>query len=683
MATREEIDRLEAMGYMYPEDAARARLTAVPAASYEPPEGPPAPMQEDPFAEINRGIAAAEDGATGVAGAIPDQPMVEGFEMVEPGLTPQQAAKLKGHASTARSVSRQRKKEAAAEAGATAGGVSQQRMPAALGAGAPGAPRGVGAGGLGRRARAVTEAGAGELARIGMERGSLAEGAAEDMQSALDEMSSAHERAAEVHQKRSSLISEMQAQHSRDMLDMRQYRMNEQEKLNFARDRAQYWNYEGTDEELRRDIMLASGTALKKARQQAVREGELYEDDPALAASMPEAADHLRRLEEDTKAAQERLAEAEEVDKGRVIGGVWSTILSALAMGMGAFGAALTGGPNMAMQIINKAIDRDIKAQLENRQGKRYDMKDAQTLFEQNMALYQDEIAAAQATRAMTLEAAAAEIEGLMLRSQGALDEARGIEMATRFRDQKKALEADLVSRGTELQMRGLDFDLKARELAQRAAAQRAAGGGKVPVPMQDKMGSAKAFHQFLGRAKAQFEEVGKWDVFMNVVAKAGPEEWEDAIMATFGAQDGAEYKKQFKQLALLYTKATQGSRPSDYDQKNVESILASIYTPKGMGREIFERMENDAKNQMASNIMAMKLAGVNTAAYEMDFLNDFRVTPEKWLSGGGGRALVPSWERSDELGWSGQSFQPVDAGGLQQYAESTRYKISTGQAGM
>ena len=93
--------------------------------------------------------------------------------------------------------------------------------------------------------------------------------------------------------------------------------------------------------------------------------------------------------------------------------------------------------------------------------------------------------------------------------------------------------------------------------------------------------------------------------------------------------------------------------------------------------------MENDAKNQMASNIMAMKLAGVNTAAYEMDFLNDFRVTPEKWLSGGGGRALVPSWERSDELGWSGQSFQPVDAGGLQQYAESTRYKISTGQAGM
>lgn len=46
--------------------------------------------------------------------------------------------------------------------------------------------------------------------------------------------------------------------------------------------------------------------------------------------------------------------------------GVGAQIGAAIAMGLGAFGAALTGGPNTAQQIIDKAMDRDLESQAKN-----------------------------------------------------------------------------------------------------------------------------------------------------------------------------------------------------------------------------------------------------------------------------------------------------------------------------
>lgn len=45
---------------------------------------------------------------------------------------------------------------------------------------------------------------------------------------------------------------------------------------------------------------------------------------------------------------------------------IGTQIAGAIAMGMGAFGAGMTGTPNYAMDIINKSIDRDVNIQLKN-----------------------------------------------------------------------------------------------------------------------------------------------------------------------------------------------------------------------------------------------------------------------------------------------------------------------------
>lgn len=62
------------------------------------------------------------------------------------------------------------------------------------------------------------------------------------------------------------------------------------------------------------------------------------------------------------------------VAKGRGIGG---TVLAAIAMGLGAFGASITHGPNYAMQILDKQVDDDIRAQEGEiaKKGKAVDIK--------------------------------------------------------------------------------------------------------------------------------------------------------------------------------------------------------------------------------------------------------------------------------------------------------------------
>jgi hypothetical protein len=74
-------------------------------------------------------------------------------------------------------------------------------------------------------------------------------------------------------------------------------------------------------------------------------------------------------------------------------------ISTSIGLILGGMGAGLTHGPNMAMQIMNNAIDRDIEAQ-KNDQAK------AHTLWSMNRAKYQDDMAATIASKSQMLNAA-------------------------------------------------------------------------------------------------------------------------------------------------------------------------------------------------------------------------------------------------------------------------------------
>lgn len=79
-------------------------------------------------------------------------------------------------------------------------------------------------------------------------------------------------------------------------------------------------------------------------------------------------------------------------------------ILSGIALFLGGFGAGLTGQPNMALQIMENQIDRDIAAQMENKRDKQRAYENQVNLFQQNLLNFNDEIQAHDVTKAQMFQ---------------------------------------------------------------------------------------------------------------------------------------------------------------------------------------------------------------------------------------------------------------------------------------
>ncbi|MCL2724776.1 MAG: hypothetical protein FWD69_10105 [Polyangiaceae bacterium] len=99
-------------------------------------------------------------------------------------------------------------------------------------------------------------------------------------------------------------------------------------------------------------------------------------------------------------------------------------VLAALAIGLGQFGASLTGGQNAALSIVNRAVDANIDAQKANIAKARnaYDLRT--NLYAQNLAAFGDPERAAAATRAQYLDNAKVQLGALYAQSRNAKNQA-------------------------------------------------------------------------------------------------------------------------------------------------------------------------------------------------------------------------------------------------------------------
>jgi len=115
------------------------------------------------------------------------------------------------------------------------------------------------------------------------------------------------------------------------------------------------------------------------------------------AAKAYQAAMPSPQLYEDFKAKDQALAEAiakKEINPDRYLNNMstGSKISSAIGLILSGMGAAVTGGPNLALQQLNKSIDSDIEAQ-------RNDQSKAMNLWKMNREAYQSDTAASLATQ--------------------------------------------------------------------------------------------------------------------------------------------------------------------------------------------------------------------------------------------------------------------------------------------
>lgn len=102
------------------------------------------------------------------------------------------------------------------------------------------------------------------------------------------------------------------------------------------------------------------------------------------------------------------------VDPNQFFGGAGGRIVAALSVALGQLGSALSGGPNTALEIINRGIERSMQAQMANMDHARASANMQGNALSQFRQLLGDEAAAQQATRAALLQAYATQLDGMM-----------------------------------------------------------------------------------------------------------------------------------------------------------------------------------------------------------------------------------------------------------------------------
>lgn len=167
-------------------------------------------------------------------------------------------------------------------------------------------------------------------------------------------------------------------------------------------------------------------------------------------------------------------------DPARLLRSAAGGVSAAIAIGLGAAGAALAGGgENTALSIVQRNIDRDIAAQ-------RTDTQTAGTAAEAQRSVlgmmrqeFSDQNAAESAARSAMLAAAAAQAQRVTAGLDNQAAQLRGEQMVQQFRDESAAAAAQAQAQEAEaqLQRRLLEARAQRAELANIGTARRLQGG--------------------------------------------------------------------------------------------------------------------------------------------------------------------------------------------------------------
>lgn len=168
------------------------------------------------------------------------------------------------------------------------------------------------------------------------------------------------------------------------------------------------------------------------------------------------------------------------INPHRLLGNAAGLVGVAIATALSGIGAALTGGPNRALETIERAIDRDIAAQESNAANLRASADASRTFLDIARQSFSDEAAAQEAARSLAWAQVAerAAQQAAQIRDQGAALRARELEAEARQRAEAAQQAAIVAQQDRELALnREL---LEQRKLAAEAARleRRAAGVG-------------------------------------------------------------------------------------------------------------------------------------------------------------------------------------------------------------
>lgn len=235
----------------------------------------------------------------------------------------------------------------------------------------------------------------------------------------------------------------------------------------------------------RREALIGRETELLAQRADAAAAAAGAERD-AIDASASRALEIERDRRSAMSDAQQRFQRSVDAlgamreDPARLLRSAAGGVSAAIAIGLGAAGAALAGGgENTALAIVQRNIDRDIAAQ-------RTDIQTAGTAAEAQRSVlglmrqeFSDQTAAETAARSAMLSAAAAQAQRVTAGLDNRTAQLRGDQMVQQLRDESAAAAAQAQAQEAEaqLQRRLLEARVQRAELANIGTARRLQGG--------------------------------------------------------------------------------------------------------------------------------------------------------------------------------------------------------------
>ncbi|AKU96998.1 hypothetical protein AKJ09_03662 [Labilithrix luteola] len=225
--------------------------------------------------------------------------------------------------------------------------------------------------------------------------------------------------------------------------------------------------------------LLAADARFKAARLETAAEAELAQAD-VIASERANAvrnriAQERQAYVERERSKFDRLAAdaSRDVDENaywKERGGTLAQIIGAIAVGIGQFGASLTGGKNAALEVIQSGIDRNIDAQKANIAKARSAYELRSNLYARNLESIGDPERAALATRAQYLDDVKRKLGQVYTSARGARDEAAYQELLASV-ESERAKAADEFAK--------LSHDKKTEELTEKFSVPGAGGGPK------------------------------------------------------------------------------------------------------------------------------------------------------------------------------------------------------------
>jgi len=123
---------------------------------------------------------------------------------------------------------------------------------------------------------------------------------------------------------------------------------------------------------------------------------------------------------------------------------------AAIAVAMGAYASATTGGPNYAQQILDSAINRDIERQKSEYEKLKDRRSGLNTVFSQMMQKYGDERQALLATKSASLEMAKVQILKNAALAQGDVAKGKGMQMVGAVEQEQAKTRGELSAKYAE-----------------------------------------------------------------------------------------------------------------------------------------------------------------------------------------------------------------------------------------